>query len=78
VRDNRPELLNAPFAGRVTIGDVVLLAPDFESGFLVPARYVPSWARDLRTLAAAMTDSAFMSRVDLGRVTLQNVVTFEQ
>jgi uncharacterized protein (TIGR02421 family) len=70
VRDNRPELLNAIFAGRMTLGDAVELAPLFESGLLAPATYVPPWARDLRTLASMLTFSAFSSRADLSHITL--------
>jgi len=70
VRDNRPDLLNAVFAGRMTLGDVVELAPLFESGLLAPATYVPPWARDLRTLASVLTFSAFTSRADLSHITL--------
>jgi len=78
MRDNHPAMMNALFAGRMTLGDVVELAPLFESGFLVPAFYIPPWAKDLRTLAAAATYSAFVSRIDLTQVTMQNFVAYEE
>jgi uncharacterized protein (TIGR02421 family) len=45
IHDNRPELVNALFAGRMSLGDVVELAPYFESGFLVGAHYMPVWCK---------------------------------
>jgi uncharacterized protein (TIGR02421 family) len=78
VRDNRPELLNALFAGRLTLGDVVELAPLFESGILAPATYVPPWARDLRTLASVLTFSTFTSRAALSRITLADFPRLEE
>lgn len=78
VRDNRPELLEALFAGRLTLGDVVELAPLFESGLLIPATYVPPWAKDLRTLASALTFFAFTSLEDLSHVTLAQFPRFDE
>jgi len=77
VRDNRPELLEALFAGRLTLGDVVELAPFFESGLLVPATYIPPWAKDLRTLASALTFFAFTSLEDLSHITLEQFPLFD-
>ena len=77
VRDNRPELLRSVFAGRMTLGDAVELAPLFEAGVLAPPRHVAPWARDLRTIAAALTFSAFLSRVDLAPVTLERFVAYD-
>lgn len=78
IHENRPELANALFAGRLSLGDVVELAPYFESGFLTGPYYMPSWANDLRTLASALACNAFFTRVDLTNVTLQNFVQLEE
>lgn len=75
IRDNRPELIERLFAGRLTLSDTVTLAPCFESGFLNRPRYVPPWARDSRRLAATLAYSAFMMNVDLASVTLENFVS---
>jgi uncharacterized protein (TIGR02421 family) len=72
VRENRPELIPRLFAGRLTLGDVFELSPFFESGFLVPAVYVPPWAADLRRLAAMLAYSGFMARIRLEGLALQN------
>jgi uncharacterized protein (TIGR02421 family) len=78
IHENRPELANALFAGRLSIGDVIELAPYFESGFLSGPHYMPHWASDLRTLASALACNAFFTRVDLTHVTLENFIRLEE
>jgi uncharacterized protein (TIGR02421 family) len=78
IHENRPELANALFAGRLSIGDVIELAPYFETGFLVGPHYMPHWASDLRTLASALACNAFFTRVDLTHVKLENFVRLEE
>lgn len=74
IRDNRPEIIERLFAGRLTLSDVLTLGPYFESGFLQRPRYVPPWARDTRRLAASLAYSSFMMNVDLQAVTLDHFV----
>ncbi len=78
IHDNRPELANALFAGRLTIGDVIELAPYFESGFLQGPHYMPPWASDLRTLASTLAYNAFFTRLDLTEVKLENFILLEE
>jgi uncharacterized protein (TIGR02421 family) len=78
IHENRPELANALFAGRMSLGDIVELAPYFETGFLVGPHYMPHWASDLRTLASAMACNAFFTRVDLTHVKLENFSKMEE
>ena len=78
IHDNRPELVNALFAGRMSLGDVVELAPYFETGFLIGAHYMPHWANDLRTLASVLACNAFFTRVDLTHVKLENFIHLEE
>lgn len=78
IRDNRPELARHLFAGRLSIGDAVELAPWFESGLLAGPRYVPPWARDLRCVAASLAYSAFVTHVDLAAVKLDDVADAEE
>ena len=78
IHENRPELANALFAGRLSLGDVIELAPYFETGFLVGPHYIPHWASDLRTLASALACNAFFTRVDLTHVKLENFIMFEE
>jgi uncharacterized protein (TIGR02421 family) len=78
IHENRPELLNHLFAGRMSLGDVIELAPYFESGFLVGAHYMPHWASDLRTLASVLACNVFFTRVDLTHVKLENFIRLEE
>lgn len=78
IHENRPELANALFAGRLSLGDVVELAPYFETGFLSGPYYMPKWASDLRTLASTLACNAFFTRVDLTHVKLENFGLLEE
>ncbi|WP_422420582.1 flavohemoglobin expression-modulating QEGLA motif protein [Pseudomonas sp. GZD-222] len=77
IRDNRPELVGHLFAGRLSLGDTLHLAPLFESGWLVGPTYIPAWASDLRRLAANLAFSAFIARVKLDVLDLQRFMAFE-
>ena len=66
------------FAGRLSLGDVIELAPYFETGFIDAPHYIPHWAKDLRTLASAFACNAFFMRNDLSRVTLKNFISLEE
>ncbi len=74
IRDNRPQVIERLFAGRLTHSDTVTLGPYFETGFLSRPHYVPPWAEDTRRLAAALAYSSFMMKVDLGAVSLDHFV----
>ncbi|AWY38970.1 DUF1704 domain-containing protein [Pseudomonas putida] len=76
IRDNRPELVGRLFAGRLSLGDTIRLAPLFESGWLQGPVHVPDWARDLRRLAANLAFSAFITRIDLQVLDLEVFMTF--
>ena len=72
IRDNQAHVIERLFAGRLAMGDVVTLAPYFDSGFLQRPHYVPPWARDTRRLAASLAYSTFMMNANLSAVTLEN------
>ncbi len=78
VQENRPEFAGSLFGGRLTLGDVIELAPYCETGFIVAPRYVPHWARDLRTLTSAFAFNAFLTRADLTHLTFDRFVAFEE
>jgi uncharacterized protein (TIGR02421 family) len=76
IRDNRPELVGHLFAGRLSLGDTVRLAPLFESGWLQGPVHVPAWASDMRLLAANLAFSAFISRIKLEVLDLEVLMAF--
>ncbi len=78
IHENRPELARYLFAGRLSLGDVIELAPYFETGFIAGPHYIPHWARDLRTLASAFACNVFFMRNDLSEVRLENFVSLEE
>ncbi len=74
IRENRPQILERLFAGRLAMSDTITLEPYFESGFLDRPRYVPPWARDTGRLAASLAYSSFMMNVNLSAMTLDRFV----
>ncbi|MGB5767850.1 MAG: hypothetical protein WBM38_14030 [Arenicellales bacterium] len=52
---------------RLTLGNAIQLNDLFESGWLVPTAYMPTWAPDLRHQAALMACSAFLASINLDR-----------
>jgi len=78
IRDNRPDLVKNLFAGRLTMADAIVLAPHFQSGWLVPPVYVPKWAADLSRLAATMAYSAFTTQINLEKVHLNRFIEVEK
>jgi uncharacterized protein (TIGR02421 family) len=78
IRDNRPELAERIFAGRLTLADVVLLDEAFGDGTLVGPRYVPAWAKDLRRVAAAAAFSGFVAEIELENVQLSHFAAVEE
>lgn len=53
------------FAGRVTTGDVLNLAPFLENGLIAPPKYVPPWTRDPHKVLAIMAFSTATQRLRL-------------
>ncbi|CAG8871294.1 flavohemoglobin expression-modulating QEGLA motif protein [Pseudomonas fluorescens] len=78
IRDNRPELVGHLFAGRLSLGDTVRLAPLFESGWLKGPVYLPAWASDLRLLAANLAFSAFIAQIKLDVLDLKVFMAFAE
>ncbi len=78
IRENRPRLVSGLFAGRLTLGDVLRLDPWLESGWLSPPAYQPTWASDLRRLAASMAYSAFISQIKLNEVDFDRFIRYEE
>lgn len=77
IRENKPNLVKNLFAGRLTMADALRLDPYFENGWLKPPVYMPTWASDLRRLAAMLAYSAFIANVKLDKVYLDRYIEFE-
>jgi uncharacterized protein (TIGR02421 family) len=68
IRFGRPELIPLLFAGKLTFEDIPVLFELFKEGILISPRYLPRQFADLDGLAAWMTFSNFLNRMDLARV----------
>lgn len=53
------------FAGRMTIGDAVRLAPVFETDYLAGPRYLPPWMARTNGLAAYLAFSVFANKIHI-------------
>jgi uncharacterized protein (TIGR02421 family) len=70
IADVRPELVGRLFVGRLTVGDALALEEPCAAGDVVPARYVPAWADNIRGLAAYLSFSAVLNEIRMRTVTL--------
>jgi len=77
LHEGRPDLIPNLFAGRLTLGDAIELAPLFADGTLKPARFVPPWAADPRRLLAVITFFTASSAFTLDALTLERFSAFE-
>ncbi len=63
MQHQRLDLTRYFFAGRMTIGDVMRLAPMFEDGTLIAPTYLPPWMVRTNGLAAYLAFSVFANRI---------------
>jgi hypothetical protein len=77
LQEGRAELLPMLFVGRVTVSDVVTLAPFLESGLIARSVYVPPWARDPQRVLSIMAFSAATQRLRLDRLDLLRFADYE-
>jgi uncharacterized protein (TIGR02421 family) len=78
IRENRPELAERIFAGRMTPRDAILLEEEFDQGILAGPRYIPSFASDLRRLAAVLAYGMFVGQIEFDAVQLDGYVEGEE
>jgi uncharacterized protein (TIGR02421 family) len=60
------------FSGRLSLSDVVLLQPWFDSGFISPPVFEPPWLARRECLAAYLCYSIFANKISLGEVQLSD------
>ena len=77
LQEGRAELLPMLFVGRLTLSDVVELAPFLDSGLIASSRYLPPWARDPQGVLSIMAFSAATQRLRLDTLELQRFVDYE-
>jgi uncharacterized protein (TIGR02421 family) len=60
----RSDCLRLLFCGKLDLQDIPALCELAAMGLCRPARYLPPWASDLRSLLAILTYSTFMNKID--------------
>lgn len=63
MHNQKLELCRYFLAGRMTIGDVIALAPMFEEGVLKPPQFVPPWMTKTNGLAGYLAFSIFANKI---------------
>lgn len=74
IAQKRGALIARLFAGRMQLGDVLLLEDAFEAGHVAPPKYLPPWAKNLPALAAYLAFSAVAYRIDLDGVDIERIL----
>lgn len=60
---SRTDLMHILFCGRLSIDDVFLLSPAFNSGLIVPPKYLPGWYQKIGRLAGTLSFSAVLNKI---------------
>lgn len=68
LKERRMDLLRHLFAGKLALHDVISLQPHFESGVILPARWLPPWMQHVHGLAGKLAFSVFINGIHMNRV----------
>ena len=68
LKQRRMDMLRHLFAGKLALHDVISLQPYFESGAIVPPRWLPPWMQHVHGLAGKLAFSLFVNRIHMGKV----------
>lgn len=67
-KQNRLPLTRHLFAGKMTLQDVLALEPFYESGFISPPLYLPTWVQRSNALAGYLSFSLFANKIRLDQI----------
>jgi uncharacterized protein (TIGR02421 family) len=68
MKERRMDLLRHLFAGKLALHDVIALQPHFESGAILPPRWLPPWMQHVHGLAGKLAFSVFINGIQMNRV----------
>ncbi len=74
LRQGKLRLCRQLFAGKMTLGDVQAFEPLFESGDLLPPRWLPEWVARANGLAGMLAFSLFANRIRLDTIADEQAV----
>ena len=72
IQNNKVHFPHYLVSGRLTLSDVFLLEPYFESGAIEPPRYEPRWITNRPQLAAFLLYSTFLNTIQLDNIELEH------
>lgn len=68
LKERRMDLLRHLFAGKLALHDVEALQPHFESGAILPPRWLPPWMQHVHGLAGKLAFSLFINGIHMDQV----------
>jgi uncharacterized protein (TIGR02421 family) len=68
LKERRMDVLRHLFAGKLTLHDVITLQPHFDSGAILPPRWLPPWMQHVHGLAGKLAFSVFINGIHMNRV----------
>ena len=68
LKNQKLRLCRSLFAGKMTLSDVERFEPLFDSGVLLPPRWLPHWVQRANGLAGMLAFSLFANRIRLDQV----------
>lgn len=73
LKQRRMDLLRHLFAGKLALHDVMSLEPYFDSGAIVPPRWLPPWMQHVHGLAGKLAFSLFINHVRMSKVDVETL-----
>lgn len=74
LRQRRMDLLRHLFAGKLALHDVLSLQPYFDSGAILPPRWLPPWMQHVQGLAGKLAFSVFINGIHMSQVQADELV----
>jgi uncharacterized protein (TIGR02421 family) len=68
LKQRRMDLLRHLFAGKLALHDVISLQPYFDSGAILPPRWLPPWMQHMHGLAGKLAFSLFINGIQMENV----------
>ncbi|MEE9229697.1 MAG: flavohemoglobin expression-modulating QEGLA motif protein [Acidobacteriota bacterium] len=68
IKMHRPEFVRFLFVGKLTLEDVPILVHKSQEDLVNPPQHVPPWIKDMHFMAASMSLSTFLNRIQLDAV----------
>ena len=74
LKNQKLRLCRYLFAGKMTLHDVIALAPFFDSGYIAAPVYLPPWVQRANGMAGTLAFSLFANRIRLDKVEAEDLI----